>query len=70
MEPKARDLTQYTAEAMPRDRLRRTIRDGLPGTSMPAWRTVLKPAEIDAIVAYVQRAFVQPPEAGPPLATR
>ena len=57
MEPKARDLTMYTAQSMPVARLRTTIRDGLPGTSMPAWRHVLGPAEIDAVAAYVSRAF-------------
>jgi len=57
MEPKARDLTLYTAQSMPAARLRRTIRDGLPGTSMPAWRDVLAPAEVDAVGAYVARAF-------------
>ncbi len=57
MEPKARDLTQFTAASLPAPRLRDTIRDGLPGTSMPAWRHVLQAAEIDAVAAYVTRAF-------------
>jgi cytochrome c oxidase cbb3-type subunit III len=60
MEPKARDLTAYTASEMSTQRLRQTIRDGLPGTSMPAWQHVLKPAEIEAVTAYVRRAFVRP----------
>jgi cytochrome c oxidase cbb3-type subunit 3 len=59
MEPKARDLTQYSAQTMPAARLRRTIREGLPGTSMPAWQHVFAPAEIDAVGAYVARAFFQ-----------
>ena len=42
---------------MPRQRLAQRIRDGLPGTSMPAWRHVLQPAEIDAVAAYVRRVF-------------
>lgn len=57
MEPKARDLTLYTRETMPAARLRETIREGLPGTSMPAWKDVLRPAEVDAVGAYVARAF-------------
>jgi cytochrome c oxidase cbb3-type subunit III len=57
MEPKARDLTLFTLKSMPAIRLRETIREGLPGTSMPAWRNVLAPAEIDAVAAYVTRAF-------------
>lgn len=60
MEPKARDLTQYTAQSMPPVLLKRRIREGLPGTSMPAWQHVLKPAEVDDIAAYVTRVFMQP----------
>jgi len=63
MEPKARDLTQYTAQAMPPARLRQVIREGLPGTSMPAWQAVLRPAEIDAVAAYVARAMFRPDDA-------
>ena len=60
MEPKARDLTAFTTTEMSAERLSRTIRDGLAGTSMPAWQHVLKPAEIEAVSAYVRRAFVRP----------
>lgn len=63
MEPPARDLTRFTAETMPVPRLVATIRDGLDGTSMPAWRDVLAPAEIEAIADYVSRAFFR--SAGP-----
>jgi cytochrome c oxidase cbb3-type subunit 3 len=60
MEPKARDLTAYDARTMPQARLKQVIREGLPGTSMPAWRHVLDSGEIDALAAYVQRALMQP----------
>lgn len=60
MEPKARDLTQYTRSSMPPALLKQRIREGLPGTSMPAWRHVLQPAEVDAVAAYVTRVFFQP----------
>jgi cytochrome c oxidase cbb3-type subunit 3 len=36
------------------------VRDGLEGTSMPAWKDVLAPAEIDAVGAYVVRALFKP----------
>jgi cytochrome c oxidase cbb3-type subunit III len=68
MEPKARDLTQYTAQSMPPALLKQRIREGLPGTSMPAWQQVLKPAEVDAVAAYVTRAFFAAPP--PQLAAR
>jgi len=57
MEPKARDLTQYSARTMPAALLRQRIREGLPGTSMPAWQHVLTAGEIDALAAYVARAM-------------
>lgn len=62
MEPPARDLTRFSAQTMPQPRLVATIRDGLDGTSMPAWRDVLSPAEIEAIADYVSRAFFRPAE--------
>lgn len=60
MEPKARDLTQYDRSSMPTQRLHQVIREGLPGTSMPAWQQVLKPAEIQAVAAYVTRVLFKP----------
>jgi len=60
MEPKARDITQYTLQSMPPARLKQTIRDGLPGTSMPAWARVLKPAEIDALADWITRVLYRP----------
>ena len=59
MEPKARDLTRYSAQSMPLQQLQQRIREGLPGTSMPAWQHVLEPADVDAVAAYVTRAFFQ-----------
>ncbi len=58
MEPHPRNLTdpQFMG-GMTRARLRTVIRDGLPDTSMPAWGSVLEPPEIDAVIAYISRAF-------------
>lgn len=60
MEPKARDLTQYDVRTMPAARLHEVISEGLPGTSMPAWKSVLPPADIQAVGSYVQRVFFRP----------
>jgi cytochrome c oxidase cbb3-type subunit 3 len=58
LEPRPRDLTDKAfMSGMTRERLAQTIRDGLPGTSMPAWKSVLTADEIDALVAYIHRAF-------------
>jgi cytochrome c oxidase cbb3-type subunit 3 len=62
LEPHPRDLTDARAMAgMTRERLTRAIADGLDGTSMPAWKSVLRPEEIEAVAAYVERAFIAPP---------
>lgn len=59
LQPHPRDLTapQGMRARTPRA-LRRVIADGLPGTTMPAWKTVLSGEEIDAVAAYVERAFL------------
>lgn len=58
LEPHPRDLTDPQAMAgMTAERLRRTIEVGLPGTSMPAWRSVLTDEEIGQLIRYIDRAF-------------
>ena len=58
MEPHPRNLTKSAAmDSMTRTRLRTVIGDGLPGTSMPAWKSVLSEQQIGDIIAYVARAF-------------
>ena len=57
LEPHPRDLTGTAMDTMTRSRLRNVIRDGLPGTSMPAWTSVLSENEIQALMAYISRAF-------------
>ena len=58
MEPHPRDLTKSAAmDSMTRTRLRTVIRDGLPGTSMPAWKSVLSDQQVEDVIAYVARAF-------------
>ncbi len=37
------------------DDLRRTIRDGLPGTGMPGWKDILTDAEIDAMILKIKQ---------------
>jgi len=58
-----RNLTDLEAMGhLNRAGLRRAIRDGLPGTTMSAWSKVLKPTEIDDLVAYIIRVFYMPTE--------
>lgn len=58
MEPHPRDLTKSAAmDSMTRTRLRIVIREGLAGTSMPAWKSVLSEQQVEDVIAYVGRAF-------------
>lgn len=58
MEPHPRDLTNPEfMSAMTRKRMAGVIRDGLPGTSMPAWKSVLSEPDIRSLIAYISRAF-------------
>jgi cytochrome c oxidase cbb3-type subunit 3 len=58
MEPHPRDLTKSAAmDSMTSTRLKSVIREGLPGTSMPAWKSVLADQDVEDVIAYVARAF-------------
>lgn len=58
LEPHPRNLRDPVfMTAMTRQRLENVIREGLPNTSMPAWKTVLGNDEIRAISAYINRVF-------------
>lgn len=58
LEPHPRNLTDAAAMAgMTRARLKERIREGVPGTPMSAWKQVLSDEEIDAVIAYISRAF-------------
>ena len=62
LEPHPRNLTDPTAMAgMTRARLKQAIREGVAGTPMSAWKQVLSNDEIDAVVAYITRAFLPAP---------
>lgn len=58
LEPHPRNLRDPAfMDGMTRSRLAARIREGLPNTSMPAWKSVLKQGEIAAVVAYIAKAF-------------
>jgi cytochrome c oxidase cbb3-type subunit 3 len=60
LQPHPRNLTDRQAMGdMTARRLRTVILDGLDGTTMSAWKSVLAPEQIDAVVAYVMRVFVR-----------
>ena len=56
--PKPRNLTDPGfMRHMSRDLMLERIRDGLPGTSMPAWKQVLSDEQIGLIISYIDAAF-------------
>jgi cytochrome c oxidase cbb3-type subunit 3 len=58
LEPRPRDFTDPEFRlARDEDAMRQRILQGIPGTSMPAWKDVLGPEEIAAIIAYIRETF-------------
>lgn len=66
LEPNATDLTSASARAKSRAKVVAIIANGMEGTSMPAWKHALTVAEIDAVAAYIHRAFSNPSNPNPP----
>lgn len=59
LEPHPRNLTDIEAmQNMTRERLHEVIANGLEGTTMSAWKSVLSTQQISAISAYVLKVFV------------
>jgi cytochrome c oxidase cbb3-type subunit 3 len=67
LEPHPRNLrdTQFMS-GITRQHFVNVVREGLPNTSMPAWKSVLEQAQIEAIADYVSRAFHPLRQAPPP----
>ena len=57
-----RDLTGPRVATLTAKQLVEVVSLGIKDTTMPAWKTVLTPDQIRAVVAYVQRVFVAVPE--------
>lgn len=55
LEPHARDLTADEITEQATERLEQVIRNGLEGTSMPAWKHVLKDNQIHDVISYLKR---------------
>jgi mono/diheme cytochrome c family protein len=66
LDPAPRDLTKVGfMNSKPRERFLTSLREGVPGTSMPAWGHALRPAlndeQIAGMLDYVWTAFVKEP---------
>lgn len=55
LEPHARDLTTDEITQQQTNRLEHVIRNGLEGTSMPAWKHVLSDGQINDVIRYLKR---------------
>jgi cytochrome c oxidase cbb3-type subunit 3 len=65
LDPRPADFTDPAVRArVTGARLREAVREGVPGGSMPAWKSVLSNADIEAVAAYVERAFLRPEPRG------
>jgi sulfur oxidation c-type cytochrome SoxX len=62
LDPFPRDFTKSGfMNSKTEERLIKSIREGVPGTSMPAWRRVLDDEQIRGVFDYIQRSFVRDP---------
>lgn len=62
LDPSPRDLTKAAfMNSKSTDRFLNSIRDGVPGTSMPAWKQVFTDDQIRGLFDYIETAFVKQP---------
>lgn len=57
LEPHPRDLTSSAILKRDNPSLKHVIKEGLQGTSMPAWKEILSDDQVDDIVAYLKRGL-------------
>ncbi len=63
LDPAPRDLTKRAfMNSKPDDRFIKSITDGVPGTSMPAWGKTLSDEQVHAVLGYVRTTFVKEPQ--------
>ncbi len=61
LDPHPPDFTDAAVrQRLTAERVHAVTRDGIVASSMPAWRDVFSPAELDAVSRYVLAAFVTP----------
>ena len=61
LEPHPRDLTTTKILERNNEELRQVVMEGLPGTSMPAWKHLLSEPQVDAIFAYLRHLNLEAP---------
>ncbi len=62
LDPSPRDFTKTAfMNSKPRERFVASIEQGVPGTSMPTWKNVLKPEQVNGVLTYVLATFTKEP---------
>lgn len=65
LDPSPRDLTKVAfMNSKPRERFKKSIQEGVAGTSMPPWGKVMSEAQVDGLLDYVEATFVKAKRAG------
>lgn len=59
LQPRPRDFTAATAQALSRERMLDAVRNGRPDTAMKPFATLLTAQEIEAVVDFVRDAFIR-----------
>jgi len=63
LDPSPRDFTKAAfMNSKPRERFVAAIENGVPGTSMPPWKNVLKEDQVKGVLAYVLATFTKEPQ--------
>ena len=57
--PRPRDFQSTDANALPLSRMRHSIREGVPGTSMKGFKGILSDTQIAEVAAFVNAEFLQ-----------
>jgi len=62
LDPSPRDFTKAGfMTSKPHTRFVNSIQEGVAGTSMPSWKNVLKPEQVDGVLSYVLTTFTKEP---------
>jgi mono/diheme cytochrome c family protein len=60
LDPSPRDLTKTAfMNSKPRERFKKSIQEGVAGTSMPPWGKVMSEAQVDGLLDYIEATFVK-----------
>lgn len=59
LDPLPRDFSKHQFVSSYEDRFKDSIRDGVDGTAMPAWKNILSDGEIDNLIGYIEEQSLE-----------